>query len=80
MSGFLPSMLQKVSVLYYVQALCPVPVPVDADTSALVRLFLSPAEPPSPTLAVVGLLLLTALVLWCASRAVRKIEINYSTE
>ena len=79
-SGFLPSMLQKVSVLYYVQALCPVPVPVDAGTSALVRLFLSPAEPPSPALAVAGLLLLTGLVLWGASRAVRKLEINYSTE
>ncbi len=79
-SGFLPSMLQKVSVLYYAQALCPVPVPVDAGTSALVRVFLSPAEPPSPALAVAGLLLLTGLVLWCASRAVRKIEINYSTE
>jgi len=79
-SGFLPSMLQKVSVLYFVQALCPVPVPVDATAPAVVRLFLSPAQPPSPALAVAGLLLLTGLVLWCASRAVRKIEINYSTE
>ncbi len=77
---FLPSMLQKVSVLYYVQALCPVPAPPDPDMPALLRFFLSPAAPPSKALAVGGLLLLTALVLWVASRAVRKLEINYSTD
>jgi ABC-type transport system involved in multi-copper enzyme maturation permease subunit len=78
--AFLPSMLQKISVLYYVQALCPVPVPVDPHTPALVRLFLSPAEPPSIAIAVLGLLVVTALVLWCASRAVRKLQINYGAE
>ena len=79
-SGFLPSMLQKFSVLYYVQALCPVPVPLEGDAPALVRLLFSPAEPPTAAVAVIGLLALTALVLWCASRVVRRIEINYSTE
>ena len=77
---FLPSMLQKVSVIYYVQALCPVVPPPDPDMPALVRLLFSPANPPSKLLAVVGLLLVTALVLWLASRAVRKLEINYSTD
>ena len=79
-NGFLPSMLQKLSVLYYVQALCPVPAPVDTSAPPLVRLLLSPAEPPPVFLAVVGLLLVTALVLWSASRAVRRLEINYGTE
>jgi len=77
---FLPSMLQKVSVLYYAQALCPVPPPIDPDMPPLVRLLFSPAAPPSKLLAVGGLMALTALVLWVASRAVRKLEINYSTD
>lgn len=79
-NGFLPAMLQKFSVLHYVQALCPVPPPIDPGTPALLRLLLSPAEPPSPAVAVLGLLALTVLVLWSASRAIRRLEINYGTE
>ena len=79
-AGFLPSMLQKLSVLHYVQALCPVPMPADKDMPALVRLFFAPAAPPSAPVAIAGVLVLTALVLWLASRVIRKIEINYSTE
>ncbi|MBI1895139.1 MAG: hypothetical protein HYZ57_08120 [Acidobacteria bacterium] len=79
-NGFLPAMLQKLSVLYYVQSLCPVPAPVDPDAPALVRLLLAPAEPASAASAVFGLLGVAALVLWSASRAVRKLEINYGTD
>jgi hypothetical protein len=77
---FLPSLLQKISVLYYVQALCPVLPPVDPDMPLVLRLMFSPAAPPSKWLAVVGLLAVTGLVLWLASRAIRKLEINYSTD
>jgi hypothetical protein len=31
-------------------------------------------------MAVIGLLAVTSLVLWRAARAVRKLEINYSTD
>lgn len=79
-NGFLPSILQKFSVLYYVQALCPVPPPVDSSAPAVLRLLLSPAEPPSVPVAAFGLFALTALVLWSASRAVRRLEIDYGTE
>lgn len=79
-AGFLPSMLQKLSVLHYVQALCPVAVPTDPDMPAILRLFFAPAAPPSAPAAITGVLVLTALVLWLASRVIRKIEINYSTE
>ena len=77
---FLPSLLQKISVLYYVQALCPVLPPVDPDMPLVLRLMFSPAAPPSKWLAVAGLLAVTGLVLWLASRAIRKLEINYSTD
>jgi hypothetical protein len=79
-NGILPSVLQKLSILYYVQALAPVTPPIAQDAPVLVRMLFSPAEPPSVAFAVVGLLLLTAGVLWIAARAVRKLEINYNTE
>lgn len=79
-NGVLPSALQKLSVLYYVQSLCPVPAPTERDAPLLIRLLLAPAEPPSATVAVLGLLGLTALVLWAASRRVRRLEINYGND
>jgi len=79
-NGILPAALQKLSVLYYVQSLCPIPAPTDRDAPLLIRLLLAPAEPPSATLAVLGLFGVTALVLWAASRAVRRIEINYGID
>jgi ABC-type transport system involved in multi-copper enzyme maturation permease subunit len=79
-NGFLPAMLQKLSVLYYLQSLCPVPAPVDNSAPALIRLLLSPAAPASRLWSVAGLVAVTALVLWVASRAVRRLEISYGTE
>ena len=80
LNGILPNMLQKLSVLYYVQSLCPVPAPVDADGPLLFRLLLAPAEPPSAATAIVGLVAVTAIVLWAASRAVGRLEINYGID
>jgi hypothetical protein len=79
-NGFLPAALQKVSVLYYLQSLCPIPAPMDASAPAIFRMLLSPAEPASRLWSVAGLLVLTALVLVVAARASRRIEISYSTE
>ena len=80
-NGFLPAALQKLSVLYYVQSLCPVPpVDFDSDTPALLKMLLSPAEPASAAMAAMGVLGVTALVLWAAGRAIRRTEINYGTE
>jgi ABC-type transport system involved in multi-copper enzyme maturation permease subunit len=79
-NGFLPDLLQKLSILHYLQSMCPVPAPIESDTPALLRLILSPAAPSSRGLAVLGLMAVTLLVLWAASRAVKRIEINYGTE
>lgn len=79
-NGFLPEILQKLSVLYYLQCLCPVPAPLDPEMPALLKMLLSPASPISRTGAVVGILLLTALVLWIAGIAIRRMEVSYSTE
>jgi len=78
--GILPQALQKISILYYVRSLCPVPAPIDDDVPMLIRLLAAPAAPASRTGAVLGLLLLTAVVLWIAARAVRRMEISYGAE
>jgi hypothetical protein len=78
--GILPQVLQKISILYYLQSLCPVPAPLDADAPALVRLLAAPATSASRPGAIVGLLLLTAFVLWIAGRAVRRLQISYAAE
>ncbi len=79
-NGFLPSLLQKISVLYYLQSLCPLPPPTNEGMPVVMRLILVPAEPAAATMAILGLVGVTALVLWLASRAVRRLEINYATD
>jgi len=79
-NGFLPDAMQKLSVLHYVQSLCPVPVPLPSDMPALLKMLLAPAPPSSVPLAVLGLLALTAMILFVAAQAARRLEINYGTE
>jgi hypothetical protein len=79
-NGVLPHALQRISILYYLQSLCPVPPPMDSDAPTLIRLLAAPAAPASRPAAILGLLLLTAAVLWIASRAVRRMEISYGAE
>jgi hypothetical protein len=79
-NGFLPALLQKLSVLYYLQSLCPIPPPADETMPALLRLLLVPAAPTSRTGAIIGLLVLTAVVLWIASIAIRRMQISYGSD
>jgi hypothetical protein len=79
-NGVLPQALQKVSVLYYLQSLCPVPAPMESDAPTLIRLLAAPAAPASRPAAILGLLLLTAFVLWIAGRAVRRMQISYGAD
>jgi len=79
-NGFLPDILQKMSVFYYLQSLCPVPAPVDESTPAILRLLLAPAEPASRLGSILGLLAVTALVLLLARCAILRMQVSYSTE
>ena len=79
-NGFLPALLQKLSVLYYLQSLCPVPPPTDKDMPALLKLLLAPAAPASHADAIIGLLVVTALVLVIASFAIRRMQISYGAD
>jgi hypothetical protein len=78
-NGILPQVLQKMSILYYLQSLCPVPAPLPGDAPALIRLLAVPAAPASRPAAILGLLLLTGFVLWIGSISVRRMQIAYGS-
>jgi hypothetical protein len=79
-NGIFPHVLQKMSILYYLQSLCPVPAPIEDDVPTLIRLLAAPAAPASRPGAILGLLVLTAFVLWIGSFAVRRMQISYGAE
>ena len=68
----LPPVLKKISVIHYLQSLCPVPLSADA--------WAMPTEPTPPPLAIGGLLLLVAVLLFLASRSARKLQVLYAGE
>jgi ABC-type transport system involved in multi-copper enzyme maturation permease subunit len=77
---FLPASLKKISIIFYLQALCPVVASPDRGLSLFQRLLISSAEPPPAWLAIFGLLAVTAAVLLLSGRRARRLEINYGTE
>lgn len=68
-----PSLLQKLSVTFYLKQLSPVTIPPDG----LMALFTVIAEPVSPWLAIPGLLVLSAAILAFAGYRIRRTEISY---
>jgi hypothetical protein len=77
---FLPAALKKISVIYYLQSLCPVVASPDAEMNRFLKLLVNAAEPVSAPVAILGLLAVTAVVLVFAGRQARRLEINYSTD
>jgi ABC-type transport system involved in multi-copper enzyme maturation permease subunit len=69
----LPSMLQKLSVMFYLKQLCPVTMPPDG----LMALFMVVAEPVPAWIAVPGLLTLCSTILLLACVRIRRTEISY---
>jgi hypothetical protein len=68
----LPPALKRVSVIHYLQSLCPLPLPNGP--------FALPTEPTPAPIAVGGLLTLVAVLLALAMRRARRLEISYGTE
>jgi ABC-type transport system involved in multi-copper enzyme maturation permease subunit len=69
----LPSLLQKLSVIFYIKQLCP----VNVLPQGLMALFSVVAEPVSPWIAVPGLLCLCSAILVFACLRIRRTEISY---
>jgi len=68
----LPPFLKQFSVIYYLESLCPVPIPEGPITIL--------AEPASFWLAVPGLIGVTLLVLVIAALRIRHVEVSYGEE
>jgi ABC-type transport system involved in multi-copper enzyme maturation permease subunit len=77
---FLPAILKQFSVIYYLKSLCPVEIPVSPGTPSLFALLISNADPISPPLAIVGILVVALIALFVSSVQLRRMEINYTTE
>ncbi|HUA85645.1 MAG TPA: hypothetical protein VMB85_17410 [Bryobacteraceae bacterium] len=77
---FLPAALKRISVIFYLQSLCPVVAPPDRQINPLLALLISSAEPAPAALAIAGLFALTAIVLVLAARKARTLEISYGAD
>ena len=77
---FLPALLKQVSVIYYLNSLCPVDVPVAPGTPPLLALLVSNPDPVSAPVAILGVLVVAIIALYVSSLQVRRMEINYTTE
>ena len=81
-SGFLPELLQKISVIFYLKSLCPVAVPEATALhrgSLLALISVNPA-PASRATAIVGILILSVVILGFSSLQVRRMQIDYGTD
>ena len=77
---FLPALLKKFSVIYYLKSLCPVDIPSPPGTPALLSLLVSNPDPVSRPAAILGVVGVSLLVLYISTFQVRRMEINYTTE
>ncbi len=68
----LPPLLKKISVIHYLNSL--VPVPLSEGPIAVA------AEPTPAWISIPGLLIVTTLVLFAASRRIRRMEIRYGSD
>jgi len=73
LNPFLPSLLQKISVIHYLKALCPVEVPVPPPLNVMVV----DTDATPAWIAVFGLLAVTVLLLGYSALTARDGEISY---
>ena len=60
-------------MIHYLESLCPVSIPQDSGIAIL-------ADPASPWVAIPGILLLAALLVYVAAERVKRLEILYGVE
>jgi len=77
---FLPALLKKFSIIYYLKSLCPVDIPVSPGAPPALSLLVSNPDPVSAPVAILGIMTLALLVLYISSFQVRRMEINYTSE
>ena len=77
---FLPPLLKKTSMIYYLQSLCPVTAPPDENMPPIIKLLISPTEPATTLAAVTCIVLLTFIVLVLTGHLARRLQINYGAD
>jgi len=77
---FVPETLKKISLIFYLQSLCPIAAPIDSNLQPLLALLISTAEPASGVISIATLVIITLVMLQAASLKARRLEINYSTD
>jgi ABC-type transport system involved in multi-copper enzyme maturation permease subunit len=77
---FLPAALKKISVIFYLHSLCPVPAEADNGMPPIWKLLMLGSAPQGKTSAILGILALTAVALLLSALRARRLEINYSSD
>lgn len=77
---FLPALLKKFSIIYYLKSLCPVDIPTPPGAPPILSLLVSNPDPVSTPIAILGIVSVALLVLYVSSFQARRMEINYTTE
>jgi hypothetical protein len=77
-NAFVPTILQKFSVVYYLKSLVPIEAPPGVPPPF--SLMIVNPDPIDPAVAICGMLLFTLLVVVIAALRVRRMEINYGTD
>lgn len=77
---FLPALLKKISVIYYLKSLCPVDIPSPPGMPPILALLVSNPDPVSTPVAILGIVVVAIFVLYISSFQVRRMEINYTSE
>ena len=71
-SFLMPAVLKRLTMVHYLEALCPVPVS-DGPFALL-------ADPPSAWFSIPGIAALSAALLWTAFHAIRRMDVQYGTD
>jgi hypothetical protein len=78
---FMPQSLKELSIIYYLQSVCPVEAQLDRDMPSLLKMLISSGdEPVTRGTAVAVLLCVAAACLGIAAFRGRRLEINYGVE
>jgi len=72
LNPFLPALLKKFSVIYYLKSLCPVDIPSPPGTPGLLALLISNPDPVSTPVAILGIVAVAVLVLYVSSLQIRR--------
>lgn len=72
-NALLPPVLKKISVIHYLESLCPVSIPSDSGIALL-------ADPASPWVAVPGIVVLATLLVVLTARKAARLEVSYGSE